>query len=52
MLAAAGIVAGADGVFLEIHPRPEKALSDGTNSLPLRDLRPLLIRLQKLYNVR
>ncbi|HSQ35090.1 MAG TPA: 3-deoxy-8-phosphooctulonate synthase [Candidatus Binatia bacterium] len=52
MLAAAGIVAGADGIFLEIHPRPEKALSDGTNSLPLRELRPLLIRLQKLYNVR
>lgn len=52
MLAAAGIVAGADGVFLEIHPRPEKALSDGTNSLPLKELRPLLIRLQKLYNVR
>jgi len=52
MLASAAIVAGADGVFLEVHPRPEKALSDGTNSLPLRDLRPLLIRLQKLYNVR
>jgi len=52
MLAAAGIVAGADGVFLEVHPRPEQALSDGTNSLPLRELRPLLIRLQKLYNVR
>jgi 2-dehydro-3-deoxyphosphooctonate aldolase (KDO 8-P synthase) len=52
MLAAAGIVAGADGIFLEIHPRPDKALSDGTNSLPLKDLRPLLIRLQKLYNVR
>jgi 2-dehydro-3-deoxyphosphooctonate aldolase (KDO 8-P synthase) len=52
MLAAAGIVAGADGVFLEIHPRPDQALSDGTNSLPLQGLRPLLIRLQKLYNVR
>jgi 2-dehydro-3-deoxyphosphooctonate aldolase (KDO 8-P synthase) len=52
MLAAAGIVAGANGIFLEIHPRPDKALSDGTNSLPLKDLRPLLIRLQKLYNVR
>jgi len=52
MLAAAGIAAGADGIFLEIHPHPEKALSDGTNSLPLSSLRPLLIRLQKLYNVR
>jgi 2-dehydro-3-deoxyphosphooctonate aldolase (KDO 8-P synthase) len=52
MLAAAGIVAGADGVFLEVHPRPGQALSDGSNSLPLHELRPLLIRLQKLYNVR
>jgi len=51
LMAAAGITAGADGIFLEIHPRPEKALSDGRNSLPLKDLRPLLIRLQKLYNV-
>jgi 2-dehydro-3-deoxyphosphooctonate aldolase (KDO 8-P synthase) len=51
LMAAAGIVAGADGIFLETHPRPEQALSDGTNSLPLKDLRPLLIRLQKLYNV-
>ena len=51
LMAAAGIVAGANGIFLEIHPRPEKALSDGKNSLPLIELRPLLIRLQKLYNV-
>ena len=51
MMAAAGITAGANGVFLEVHPRPEKALSDGLNSLPLGELRPLLIRLQKLYNV-
>ena len=51
MLAAAGIIAGANGVFLEVHPRPEKALSDGLNSLPLKELQPLLIRLQKLYNL-
>ena len=51
LMAQAGIVAGANGVFLEIHPEPSKALSDGLNSLPLRDLRALLIRLQKLYNL-
>jgi 2-dehydro-3-deoxyphosphooctonate aldolase (KDO 8-P synthase) len=51
LMAAAGITSGADGVFLEIHPRPAEALSDGKNSLPLHELRPLLIRLQKLYNV-
>jgi len=51
LLAAAGVVAGANGVFLEVHPRPGQALSDGLNSLPLADLKPLLIRLQKLYTV-
>jgi len=51
LLAAAGVTSGANGVFLEVHPRPEQALSDGRNSLPLGDLRPLLIRLQKLYNL-
>jgi 2-dehydro-3-deoxyphosphooctonate aldolase (KDO 8-P synthase) len=51
LMAAAGITAGANGVFLEVHPRPEKALSDGMNSLPLKELQPLLIRLQKLYNL-
>jgi 2-dehydro-3-deoxyphosphooctonate aldolase (KDO 8-P synthase) len=50
-MAAAGITSGANGVFLEVHPRPEQALSDGKNSLPLSELRPLLIRLQKLYNL-
>jgi 2-dehydro-3-deoxyphosphooctonate aldolase (KDO 8-P synthase) len=51
LMAAAGITSGVNGVFLEVHPRPEQALSDGKNSLPLSELRPLLIRLQKLYNL-
>lgn len=50
-IAAAGVVCGADGVFLEVHPRPEKALSDGANSLPFEHLRKLLIRLHKLHGV-
>ncbi len=50
LLAACGIVAGANGVFLEVHPQPAKALSDKTNSLELKKLRGLLIRLKKLYN--
>ncbi len=41
-LARAAMAAGADGVFLEIHPHPERALSDGPNSLPLRDVEPLV----------
>lgn len=41
-LAKAGIAAGADGLFIETHPNPAEALSDGANMLPLSDLRPLI----------
>lgn len=51
LIAGAGLLAGADGVFLEVHPDPEKALSDGANSLPLKNLKPLLIRLKNIYNI-
>jgi 2-dehydro-3-deoxyphosphooctonate aldolase (KDO 8-P synthase) len=42
LLARAAVAAGADGLFLEIHPDPDKALSDGPNSLALADLGDLL----------
>ena len=41
-LARAGTAAGIDGLFLEVHDNPAKALSDGTNALALANLRPLL----------
>jgi 2-dehydro-3-deoxyphosphooctonate aldolase (KDO 8-P synthase) len=41
-LARAAVAAGVDGLFLEIHPDPDRALSDGPNSLPLADVEPLL----------
>jgi 2-dehydro-3-deoxyphosphooctonate aldolase (KDO 8-P synthase) len=41
-LARAAVAAGVDGVFLEIHPDPDRALSDGPNSLPLADVERLL----------
>jgi 2-dehydro-3-deoxyphosphooctonate aldolase (KDO 8-P synthase) len=47
-LARAGVAAGVDGIFLEVHDNPPKALSDGTNALPLADLRGLLERLGKI----
>ena len=47
-LARAGVAAGVDGIFLEIHDNPSKALSDGANALPLKKLRPLLERLSEL----
>jgi 2-dehydro-3-deoxyphosphooctonate aldolase (KDO 8-P synthase) len=47
-LARAGVAAGVDGIFLEVHDNPPKALSDGTNALPVADLRGLLERLGKI----
>ncbi|RMG58847.1 MAG: 3-deoxy-8-phosphooctulonate synthase [Deltaproteobacteria bacterium] len=42
-LALAAVAAGADGVFMEVHPDPDSALCDGPNSLPLSQV-PLLVR--------
>jgi 2-dehydro-3-deoxyphosphooctonate aldolase (KDO 8-P synthase) len=44
-LAAAGVAAGVDGVFLEVHDDPRRARSDAENALPLDRLEPLLQRL-------
>jgi len=44
-LARAAVGAGVDGVFLEVHPNPDQALSDGANSLKLDALSPLLRQL-------
>ncbi len=42
VLARASVAAGANGVFMEVHPAPDKALCDGPNSWPLDQLKPLL----------
>ena len=47
-LARAGTAAGVDGLFLEVHDNPSKALSDGTNALPLDQFRPLSLRILQL----
>lgn len=47
-LARSAVAAGVSGVFMETHPEPEKALSDGPNSLPLRDMRTLLETLKNI----
>ena len=47
-LANAAVAAGANGVFMEVHPDPDKALSDGPNSLRLDDLYDLLSRLKAI----
>lgn len=41
-LARAAVAAGCDALFVEVHPDPDRALSDGPNSLRLDDLEPLL----------
>ena len=47
-LAAAGVAAGVDGVFMEVHDNPPAARSDGQNALALERLEPLLERLLAL----
>ena len=42
VLARAGVAAGADGLFIEVHEDPDRALSDGPNSLRLSDLPAIL----------
>ena len=47
-LASAGVAAGVDGVFLEVHDNPSRAKSDAQNALPLDLLEPLLRRLMAI----
>jgi 2-dehydro-3-deoxyphosphooctonate aldolase (KDO 8-P synthase) len=47
-IAKAAIAAGADGLFIETHPNPSKALSDGANMLNLEKLKALLEQLVKI----
>jgi 2-dehydro-3-deoxyphosphooctonate aldolase (KDO 8-P synthase) len=48
MLARAAVAVGIAGVFMETHPDPDNALSDGPNSWPLRDMKALLKTLKHL----
>jgi len=50
-LARAGVACGVDAVFMEVHERPEKALSDGPNALPLDRMQALLFMLRDVHNV-
>ena len=47
-LALAGVATGVDGVFMEVHDRPERALSDGANALPLAQFNSLSKKLRDL----
>ena len=47
-LARAAVAAGIDGLFMEIHPEPEKALCDGPNSIPLDEIEAILMQLLRI----
>lgn len=50
-LARAAVAAGVDALFVEVHEAPQRALSDGPNSLPLDRLGPLLDQLRRIDKV-
>jgi 2-dehydro-3-deoxyphosphooctonate aldolase (KDO 8-P synthase) len=47
-LAAAGVAAGVDAVFMEVHPEPSMAKSDAANALRLDMLEPLILKLKRI----
>ena len=51
VLARSAVAAGCDGIFMETHPTPEKALSDGPNQVPLDKLGSVLQSLIDIYRV-
>ncbi len=52
VLARCAVAAGAQGVFIETHPQPERALSDGPNMIPLAEMPGVLKSLLKIWSVR
>ena len=51
VLAKAAVAAGADGLFIETHPEPAKAWSDGTNMIPLKKMAGVLEQLKWIHEV-
>lgn len=49
-LTKAAVASGADGIFMEVHPEPDKALSDGANCVKLDRVEMILNDIQKIYN--
>lgn len=50
VLARCALAAGANGVFIETHPHPERALSDGPNMIPLAEMPALLQSLKRIHS--
>jgi 2-dehydro-3-deoxyphosphooctonate aldolase (KDO 8-P synthase) len=49
VLAKAALAVGANGLFIETHPKPDEALSDGPNMIPLGEMKKVLVELKKIY---
>lgn len=50
VLARAAAAVGADGFFIETHPSPDQALSDGPNMIPLKEMKKMLIKLSSILS--
>ncbi len=50
-LARAGVAVGVDALFMEVHENPDQALSDGPNSLPLREFEGLLRKVKEIDGI-
>lgn len=50
VLARCALAAGANGIFIETHPKPDEALSDGPNMIPLAEMPQVLGDLVKVFN--
>lgn len=51
-LARAAAAVGVDGFFIETHPQPEKALSDGPNMIPLHEMENFLTMIKKIWDMK
>jgi 2-dehydro-3-deoxyphosphooctonate aldolase (KDO 8-P synthase) len=51
VLGRAAAAAGVDGFFIETHPAPERALSDGPNMIPLKDMEKLVTQLLEVWSL-
>lgn len=51
VLARAAVGAGVDGVFMETHPDPDNAISDGPNMIPLSEIEGVITKLQAIHQV-
>jgi 2-dehydro-3-deoxyphosphooctonate aldolase (KDO 8-P synthase) len=51
VLSRAAMAVGISGIFMETHPRPEEALSDGPNAWPLPKMRALLVTLLEIDRI-